>query len=139
MKRLIVIAVALLAAVTASAEGFGIVGGYTSSSLKMREMSFKSSAGIHAGVAYNLPLGAGFNLQPMLLYNVKGFNWEGSNTDVLKEQAGKFGYVELPVQLQWGPDLLLQRPYILAEPFVGYAVTGSKVINSERAKVDWTT
>ena len=138
MKRLIVIAVALLTAVTASAEGFGIVGGYTSSSLKMREMSFKSSAGIHAGVAYNLPLGAGFNLQPMLLYNVKGYNWEGSNTDVLKEQAGKFGYVELPVQLQWGPDLLLLRPYILAEPFVGYAVTGSKVINSERAKVDWS-
>jgi hypothetical protein len=138
MKRLIVIAVALLTAVTASAEGFGIVGGYTSSSLKMQEMSFKSSAGIHAGVAYNLPLGAGFNLQPMLLYNVKGFNWEGSNTDALKEQAGKFGYVELPVQLQWGPDLLLLRPYLLAEPFVGYAVTGSKVINSERAKVDWS-
>lgn len=138
MKRLIVIAVALLTAVTASAEGFGIVGGYTSSSLKMQEMSFKSSAGIHAGVAYNLPLGAGFNLQPMLLYNVKGFNWEGSNADALKEQAGKFGYVELPVQLQWGPDLLLLRPYLLAEPFVGYAVTGSKVINSERAKVDWS-
>ena len=138
MKRLIVIAVALLTAVTASAEGFGIVGGYTSSSLKMQEMSFKSSAGIHAGVAYNLPLGAGFNLQPMLLYNVKGYNWEGSNTDALKEQAGKFGYVELPVQLQWGPDLLLLRPYLLAEPFVGYAVTGSKVINSERAKVDWS-
>ncbi len=138
MKRLIIIAVALLTAVTASAEGFGIVGGYTSSSLKMQEMSFKSSAGIHAGVAYNLPLGAGFNLQPMLLYNVKGFNWEGSNTDALKEQAGKFGYVELPVQLQWGPDLLLLRPYLLAEPFVGYAVTGSKVINSERAKVDWS-
>ena len=138
MKRLIVIAVALLTAVTASAEGFGIVGGYTSSSLKMQEMSFKSSAGIHAGVAYNLPLGAGFNLQPMLLYNVKGYNWEGSNTDALKEQAGKFGYVELPVQLQWGPDLLLLRPYLLAEPFVGYAVTGSKVINSERAKADWS-
>ena len=138
MKRLIVIAVALLTAVTASAEGFGIVGGYTSSSLKMQEMSFKSSAGIHAGVAYNLPLGAGFNLQPMLLYNVKGYNWEGSNTDALKEQAGKFGYVELPVQLQWGPDLLLLRPYLLAEPFVGYAVTGSKVINSELAKVDWS-
>ena len=30
------------------------------------------------------------------------------------------------------------RPYLLAEPFVGYAVTGSKVINSERAKVDWS-
>ena len=34
----------------------------------------------------------------------------------------KVGYLELPVQLQYGLDLLLLRPYIFAEPFVGYAV-----------------
>ena len=137
MKRLLVIAAALLFSATAFAEGFGLIGGYTSSSLKMKEMSFKSSAGVHAGVAYNIPLIAGFNLQPELVYNVKGFNWEGADSDVLKEQAGKFGYVELPVQIQWGPDLLLLRPYVLAEPFVGYAVTGKKVINNGETKVDW--
>ena len=37
------------------------------------------------------------------------------------------GYIELPLQLQWGPDLLLFRPYVLAEPFLGYAIaTNSK-------------
>ena len=139
MKKIIVAAVALLVAVTASAEGFGLVGGYTSSSMKMKEVSLKSSAGVHAGFAYNLPLVAGFSLQPELIYNVKGFNWEdfneGDGTDALKKM--KFGFVELPVQLQWGPDLLLLRPYLLAEPFVGYAVTGKKVINSENAKFDF--
>ena len=139
MKRIIVVVVALFAAITASADGFGIVGGYTSSSLKMQETNFKSSAGVHGGFAYNLPLGAGFAFQPQLIYNVKGFNWEdfneGDGSDAMKKM--KFGFVELPVQFQWGPDLLLLRPYLLAEPFVGYAVTGKKVINSDRKKIDF--
>lgn len=134
MKRILVAAVALLVAVTASAEGFGIVGGFTSSKMKPEEFTFKSSAGIHAGVAANIPLAAGFAVQPMLIYNVKGYNWQGSNANALKEQA-KFGYVELPVQLQWGPDLLLLRPYIFAEPFVGYAVMGKNI--SAGTKFDW--
>ena len=64
MKKLIVFAAALLVSATAFAEGFGIVGGYTSSSMKMQEMTFKSSAGVHAGFAYNVPLGIGFSIPP---------------------------------------------------------------------------
>ena len=139
MKKIIVAAVALLVAVTASAEGFGLVGGYTSSSMKMKEVSLKSSAGVHAGFAYNLPLVAGFSLQPELIYNVKGFNWsdinEGDGTDAWKK--AKFGYVEVPVQLQWGLDLMMLRPYAFAEPFVGYAVTGNKVIDAKNQKIDF--
>ncbi|MBR1575578.1 MAG: PorT family protein [Bacteroidales bacterium] len=136
MKRLFVAALALLLSVGAFAEGFGLVGGFTSSQMEMKDVNFKSSAGIHAGLAYNLPLGAGFALQPELLYNVKGFNWGAESSDVLKEKA-KFGYVELPVQLQWGLDLVMLRPYVLAEPFVGYAVSGKKVLGGTEAKVDW--
>ena len=137
MKKIVVIAAALLLSVTAFAEGFGIVGGYTSSSLQLKETNFKSSNGIHAGFAYNVPLVFGFSLQPELIYNVKGYNWEGSTTDALKDQALKFGYVEVPVQLQWGPDLLLLRPYVLAEPFAGFAVTGKKFIEKGSTNVDW--
>lgn len=136
MKRLLIVAVALLATLTASAEGFGIVGGFTSSKMKLSDVTFKNSAGVHAGVAYNLPIGAGFAVQPELVYNVKGYNWEGSTTESLRQQA-KFGYVELPVQLQWGPDLLLFRPYVLAEPFVGFAVSGNQIIDSKKTKIDW--
>ena len=137
MKKLIVFAAALLVSATAFAEGFGIVGGYTSSSMKMQEMTFKSSAGVHAGFAYNLPLGAGFSLQPELIYNVKGYNWQGDKDAAVLQEKAKFGYVEIPVQLQWGPDLLLLRPYVLAEPFAGFAVTGKKIIEKGETTVDW--
>ena len=137
MKKLIVFAAALLVSATAFAEGFGIVGGYTSSSMKMQEMSFKSSAGVHAGFAYNVPLGIGFSLQPELIYNVKGYNWQGDKDAAALQEKAKFGYVEVPVQLQWGPDLLLLRPYVLAEPFVGFAVTGKKILTAGETKVNW--
>ena len=138
MKKLLVAAVALLMAVTASAEGFGIVGGFTSSTMKPQDFTFKSSAGVHAGIAYNIPLIAGFALQPELIYNVKGYDWNGAipGGDAFRQQA-KFGYVELPVQLQWGPDLLLLRPYVFAEPFVGFAATGCEIIGSEKDKINW--
>jgi hypothetical protein len=137
MKKLIVFAAALLVSATAFAEGFGIVGGYTSSSMKMQEMTFKSSAGVHAGFAYNVPLGIGFSLQPELIYNVKGYNWQGDKDAAALQEKAKFGYVEVPVQLQWGPDLLLLRPYVLAEPFVGFAVTGKKILTAGETKVNW--
>ena len=137
MKKLIVFAAALLVSATAFAEGFGIVGGYTSSSMKMQEMTFKSSAGVHAGFAYNVPLGIGFSLQPELIYNVKGYNWQGDKDAAALQERAKFGYVEIPVQLQWGPDLLLLRPYVLAEPFAGFAVTGKKFLEKGETKVNW--
>lgn len=139
MKKIIVAALALLISVGASAEGFGIVGGFTSSQMKFKDLDLKSSAGIHAGFAYNIPLGLGFAFQPELIYNVKGFNWndlnEGDGTAAWDK--AKYGYVELPLQLQWGIDLVMLRPYAFVEPFAGYAVTGSKVINSQKAKIDF--
>ena len=139
MKKIIVAALALLISVGASAEGFGIVGGFTSSQMKFKDLDLKSSAGIHAGFAYNIPLGLGFAFQPELIYNVKGFNWNGLNEgDGSKEwDKAKYGYVEVPLQLQWGIDLVMLRPYAFVEPFAGYAVTGSKVINSQKAKIDF--
>jgi hypothetical protein len=35
------------------------------------------------------------------------------------------GYLELPVSVQWGPDLLLFRPFLDVTPFVGYAVNST--------------
>ena len=139
MKKIFLAALALLISVGAFAEGFGIVGGFTSSSMQIKDLDLKSSAGIHAGFACNVPIGLGFAIQPELIYNVKGFNWsdinEGDGTDAWKK--AKFGYVEVPVQLQWGLDLMMLRPYAFAEPFVGYAVTGNKVIDAKNQKIDF--
>ena len=129
-KKLFVALISLLLPLSAFAGGFGVIGGYTSSKIKLSETTFKTSNGVHAGVAYNLPLGAGFAFQPELIYNVKGYNWGEEGTSI-KDKA-KFGYVELPLQLQWGVDLVLLRPYVFAEPFVGYAVWGNKLLSKSR-------
>ena len=37
-----------------------------------------------------------------------------------KEWALAMSYVELPVSFQWGPDLLIFRPFVDVTPFVGH-------------------
>lgn len=111
----------------------GAVGGLTSSETSVKSFDTKTISAYHAGVALQIPLIGKLSIQPELLYQVKGssFNTEGGT---LGGWAGsmdiKNGYLELPVQIQWGPDLLLFRPYVLAEPFLGYQLN-SKVNNSE--------
>lgn len=115
MKRLAVIFLMICSSAAAlSAQSFGVIGGFTSSEMKIKDVDKTSVAGYHAGVACKLPLISGLVLQPELQYNVKGTSLSSIKTNI--------GYVEVPVQLQWGLDLVLLRPYIFAEPFIGYAV-----------------
>lgn len=115
MKRLVTLVLILLVSASAmSAQTFGVIGGFTSSELKLKNVDKTSVAGFHVGAAFNAPLISGLAIQPQLQYNVKGTSLSSFKTNI--------GYVELPVQLQWGLDLLLLRPYIFAEPFIGYAV-----------------
>ena len=66
-----------------------------------------------------MPLG--FALQPSLLYQMKNSAIEGVFAGEEKFDY-RMGYLELPVSLQWGPDLLLFRPYLDVTPFVGYGL-----------------
>ena len=34
----------------------------------------------------------------------------------------RMSYLELPVSLQWGPDLLVFRPFLDVTPYIGYAI-----------------
>lgn len=111
MKRI----AALIAAVLLAAAGLhaqvGIIGGYTSSDMKKAKTGNASM--YHVGVAYKakVPL-VGITLQPSLQYSVKGAK-TGDDTF-------KANYLELPVDIQWGMDLILLRPYLMVSPFVGY-------------------
>jgi hypothetical protein len=49
-----------------------------------------------------------------LLYSVKGAK--------VSELDFSMGYLELMPSLQWGPDLLLFRPFLDVSPFVGYGI-----------------
>lgn len=131
MKRIIAvfaIAAGLFGAVNASARG-GIIGGFTSSSTKLDVKDLASNAKAvslyHVGLTYQLQLPLGFSIQPSILYQMKGANLaDVSGISDFKVDT-RAGFLEVPVALQWGPDLLIARPYVFVEPFVGYRLTGS--------------
>ena len=107
---------------TLMARGFGVTGG--ASFLSMKEARSGVTSGYHAGLTYKVELPFGFAIQPSLLYHVKG-----SVVDDAYENGAaldfKTGYLELPVSLQWGPDLILFRPFFDVTPFVGYGLNNS--------------
>ena len=129
MKRIItlvaVAAASLFMAARAHAQ-FGIVGGITSSKTELTTAEdVKSMSLYHAGVTYKVDLGAGFAIQPSVLYQVKGASLGELNSSSSEDFKVKTGYVEVPVGLQWGPDLMVFRPFVMAEPFIGYQGTSS--------------
>ena len=134
MKRwlslLAVAAVSLMLAVRAQAQ-FGILAGLTSSSTTMNTQDDVSSISLyHAGFTYKIDLGFGFAVQPSVLYQVKGAKLGELDSATDDDFKLKTGFVEVPVDLQWGPDLLAFRPYVSVSPFVGYAVTSSDMAGS---------
>ena len=104
----------------------GLMGGFTSSSTSIKNADSKSVSLYHIGVTAEIPLLGGFAIQPGLLYQVKGMSADKFNSSSISESLGSFetkvGYLEVPVQVQWGLDLLAFRPYVFAEPFVGFRV-----------------
>lgn len=130
MKRIamLIAAMTMLLAVNISAEAkgrAGIVGGFTSSRMSLKDVSFKNASGFNAGVAFNQPLLLGFSIQPELIYNVKATSLQDVKANF------NLGYVEVPVQVQWGIDVLnVARVYAFAEPFIGYAVSGKVNVDS---------
>ncbi len=143
MKRILsfltVVSMAAVLSLGASAQNrFGVMAGLTSSSASLKDISSESVSRYHAGVFMQIPLAAGFSFQPALLYQVKGASLDELtlSSESLKSLQTEVGYIELPLQLQWGPDLLLFRPYVLAEPFLGYAIATS---SKGKSQVDVST
>ena len=126
MKRILSLvaaaAASLILAVGAHAQ-FGFVLGLTSSSVRMAKSDAVSL--YHAGFTAKIPLGAGFAIQPSLLYQVKGANVGQLGTASDEDFKLKTGFVELPLALQWGPRFAAFRPFVFGEPFIGYRVSST--------------
>ncbi len=132
MKKFLIVAAVTAAFVfctDASAQRFtsshvGLMGGFTSSATKIKDVDTKSVSLYHIGLTAQFPVGGGFAIQPSVLYQVKGLSADKWGSSDISETVGSFetkvGYLEVPVQVQWGPDLLAFRPYVFAEPFIGY-------------------
>lgn len=135
MKRIIALLALVLASATVAHAQFGIIGGFTSSYSGVDSKSLdnvKNVSLFHAGAAYKIKMGPLFALQPALSYHVKGANLQDSptlagvtlNTSAL---TTKSGFVELSLGAHLGVDLLVFRPFILVEPFVGVQVYSASI------------
>lgn len=119
MKKLIrftiVLAAMLLASQAVKAEGVIVKGGYTSTQLSIDDVyNIKGMPSWHAGLGYQTTSKYGFTLQPELLYVAKNFSLDGTTVTTHN--------LQIPVNLQWGIDLLVAKPFIFVSPYLMYNV-----------------
>lgn len=114
MKKIALLLVGILciSALTVNAQGFIVKAGYNYSGSSVKEIK-SGRSGWQAGIGYQTEATKGFSFQPELLYKVDGLKFsDGANL--------RLSHLELPLNVQWGPDLLIARPFVFAGPFVGY-------------------
>ncbi len=145
MKKVIMIAVAALSLMAAGvAESsaqirFGVMGGATFSKMSKEVIKGENMTQFHAGGTVQLRLPLGFSLQPSLIYNVKGSRFGLIDDPVTPTGNLTVGYLELPVSVQWGPDLLLFRPFLDVTPYVGYGLNNKiTVAGIDAVKNSWS-
>mgnify|MGYP001172386462 FL=1 len=125
MKRLsIFLAILLLfaAGTVTSAQGLIFKGGlnYTNVDLEGKGFRFEDGSGWHFGAGYQTGSVLGFSLQPELLYSVQGVKLV--DIDRALEVQKKSSYLELPVNIQWGIDLIAAKPFIMLTPKIAYNI-----------------
>ena len=127
----------LLGGLTANAQSIIVKAGYNYSNLTVDKSTTVSDlktgrSGWQVGVGYQSESVMGFSFQPELIDKVKGLKLEDAKNLNL-------GYVEVPFNVQWGPDLLIARPFIFAGPYVGVKVSnqfrGSSWTDTDRETV----
>lgn len=109
-------------AVTASAKGWGVTAGMNFNSAKIKEIKMDAQAGWNLGVTYAFDLPLGFSIQPSLVYTQKGALLAKSSLIEDANVKQTVGSLNLPVSVQWGPDLIVARPFIDVTPYIGYSL-----------------
>lgn len=128
MKKIkfLILAIFMVAGIsTVEAKGrFGVVAGANFSHSNYKEWNVENVTQYQFGITSQARLPLGFSVQPSLLYQAKGMNvgTPSQIVNALLDSDLKMGFLELPVAVQWGIDLLLFRPYLEVAPFVGCAV-----------------
>lgn len=101
----------------------GVKGGIDFISVNRFELGYISESvsnytGFTAGVAFSFDMPVrGMTIQPELNYVSKGAIFRGQDNVYFRTD-----FIELPVNVQAGLDLVLFRPYIMVSPYIGYAV-----------------
>lgn len=103
---------------------FGIKGGvYTTNFSELNEYKLRHNAGFQAGIAYKANVLPMVTIQPELLYVQKRATVEDQTTDVSEKLD--MDYLQLPVSIQFGLNLIVARPFFQVVPYANYLITGS--------------
>lgn len=116
----------------------GVKGGIDFISMSRFELGYisesvSSHTGFTAGIAFSFDLPVrGMTIQPELNYVSKGAMYRGKTSGGSRQDMQfRTDFIEVPVNLQWGLDLILFRPYLMVSPYIGYAV------HKEPGTLDW--
>ncbi len=131
IKTAIIASLLFVVPFIADAQRFGIKGGVNFSSINNSQA--KDNLGYQAGLTYQIDLPLWFAVQPELMFHVKGARIEG-----LSSGAFGLGYLEVPVNIQWGPrfkdgDI---RVFVQGTPFIGYAIS-KDMKDADGNQYDW--
>lgn len=139
MRRLIVsIIIAMGCAVYASAQSVafhaGIQGGLTLDRITLQtalqDFSIKTAPGWHVGATAMLKLPAHFAVQPSV-------NFEQSRSKHENGSIAKVDAINVPIAVEWGPDLGIIRPFVQVVPYVDFLLGGSISAVKDEAAFDF--
>ena len=132
MKKLFVIVAAILVtSVAASAKGgLGVTAGINTNSTKVQDIQTAPRTGFNFGLTYSLDLPLGFSVQPSVVYTHKSANLSITGLGVLDALVSNkvfqnVGSLNVPVSVQWGPNLIVARPFLDVTPYIGYTVSNN--------------
>lgn len=138
MKRIFTAAVlALCLAFTAKASGgdagfhIGLEGGVTLKDFKsLKEFNVRALPGAHAGINFSIKLPMYFSIQPSVHYEWTRSDYEWTRPD-LTPAEGRLNMhnIQIPVAVQWGPDLGILRPFVQVVPFADFNLGTNLKIN----------
>lgn len=129
MKRFLAIALIAAFAIAGTANvakaQFGIKGGIYTTKLSNinKEFKFKDNIGYQAGILYSHHVTPGFVIQPELLFINRTAtiapkqSMPGATNEKIELQ-----YLQIPLSIQYGFNLVVVRPYVQAVPHISYAI-----------------
>ena len=153
MKKILLLATACMLLSLQGFAQFGVKAGLNFNSLgelegtKSFSVGMEKKTGFHAGVLYRFKVPViGLAVQPELIYSQTKGNMQlytslpgaaVSNTEN-GVGSGEFSvsYLQLPVALQMGLDLVLLRPYIQVVPYVGCNIANDFKIKDFKMDTD---
>jgi hypothetical protein len=122
-KLLAIAALSCISVAVSAQTSFGIRGGVnfqniTGDNSAGSSMDNKLKVGFLAGVNAEIPVGIDFYLQPGVLYAMKGAKANGSDDKI------NIGYVEVPVNFVYKPEVGTGRLLLGVGPYVAFGVNG---------------